>query len=428
MKQIHFDQLQETVYHHKCDNGLQLFILPKTGFNKTYAIFTTNYGSIDNHFKPLNQNDWLKVPDGIAHFLEHKMFEMPDGSDAFQAFGNQGASSNAFTSFTRTAYLFSSTSNIDKNLETLIDFVQTPFFKKESVEKEKGIIGQEIRMYNDTPDWRVYFGLISNMYHHHPIQIDIAGTIESISHITDDLLYDCYRTFYHPSNMMLFVVGPVNPDEVMDLVVKNQAGKDYTNQQPIERKYPEEPESVAKKSSVIKMGVQTPKSLIGFKERRVHRTGKEFMEHELSVQLLLELMFGKGTENYKSLVEDGLIDETFSFEYTEEYEFGFSAIGGNTEDPEKLQNRLKQIIEEYKSGRLDSEAVERARKKRIGGMLRAFNSPEFIANQFTRYYFNETNLFDLIPVLESLTTETLTKTLHEHFSDEALSTCAVVKK
>ncbi|MBM7644407.1 putative Zn-dependent peptidase [Scopulibacillus daqui] len=428
MKQIYFDQLQETVYHHKCDNGLELFILPKKGFNKTYAIFTTNYGSIDNHFKPLNQKDWLKVPDGIAHFLEHKMFEMPDGSDAFQAFGNQGASSNAFTSFTRTAYLFSSTSNVEKNIETLIDFVQTPSFKKESVEKEKGIIGQEIRMYNDTPDWRVYFGLIGNMYHHHPIQIDIAGTIESISHITADLLYDCYRTFYHPSNMMLFIVGPENPDKIMELVVKNQADKSYTDQQPIERKYPKEPEGVSEKSSVIKMGVQTPKSLIGFKERRVHRSGKEFMEHELSVQLLLELMFGKGTENYKSLIEDGLIDETFSFEYTEEYEFGFSAIGGNTEEPERLQNRLKQIIDEYKSGRLDEEAVERARKKRIGGLLRAFNSPEFIANQFTRYYFNKTNLFDLIPVLESLTTESLHKTLHEHFSDEAMTMCAVVKK
>lgn len=428
MKVQQFDQLQEKVYHHRLDNGLQLYILPKNGFNKTFATFTTNYGGIDNHFKPLGQKDWLKVPDGIAHFLEHKVFEKPDGTDVFQDFSKQGASTNAFTSFNRTAYLFSSTSQVKKSLETLIDFVQTPAFTDESVEKEKGIIGQEIRMYSDNPDWRVYYGLIENMYHDHPIKIDIAGTVESISHITKELLLDCYHTFYHPSNMLLFVIGPVDPEDIVSLVENNQAGKNYKDQQPIERKYPEEPKSVAKKESTLKMGVQTPKCLIGYKEFQTHRSGDKLMTHELSVQLLLELMFGKGTENYKALIDEGLIDESFSFEYTEEYEFGFSAIGGNTEDPKQLVSRLKQIISDYKKGQLDVEAVERARRKRIGGMLRALNSPEFIANQFTRYQFGEMDLFNLIPALESLTVDTLVTTLQEHFNDEAMTTSAVVKK
>ncbi|MDP4170520.1 MAG: pitrilysin family protein, partial [Bacillota bacterium] len=201
MESLMFEQLQEELYFEKMSNGLHVYILPKKGFNKTYATFTTKYGSVDNTFVPLGKEEFVKVPDGIAHFLEHKLFEKEDG-DVFQQFSRQGASANAFTSFTRTAYLFSSTSSVEKNLETLIDFVQDPYFTEKTVEKEKGIIGQEITMYDDNPDWRLYFGLIQNLYKNHPVKIDIAGTIESISHITKDWLYECYHTFYHPSNML----------------------------------------------------------------------------------------------------------------------------------------------------------------------------------------------------------------------------------
>src|SRR6476620_4505251 len=198
MEKIEFNQIQEEIYHEKLENGLEVFILPKKGFNKTYATFTTKYGSIDNHFMPLEKSAFLKVPDGIAHFLEHKLFEKEDG-DVFQQFSKQGASANAFTSFTRTAYLFSCTSNVEQNLNTLLHFVQEHYFSEKTVEKEKGIIGQEIQMYQDNPDWRLYFGLIDSLFVKHPIKIDIAGTIESISKITKDLLYECYETFYHPS-------------------------------------------------------------------------------------------------------------------------------------------------------------------------------------------------------------------------------------
>ncbi|MFN3367779.1 MAG: EF-P 5-aminopentanol modification-associated protein YfmH, partial [Exiguobacterium mexicanum] len=200
MHKVEFEQLDETLYHEKLENGLEVFILPKKGFSKTFATFTTKYGSIDNHFVPRGEKDAIKVPDGIAHFLEHKMFEKEEG-DIFQQFSKQGASANAYTSFTRTAYLFSATGQINENIETLLDFVQEPYFTEQTVEKEKGIIAQEITMYDDQPDWRLYFGIIENMYKNHPVKIDIAGTVDSIQDITAEHLYTCYNTFYHPSNM-----------------------------------------------------------------------------------------------------------------------------------------------------------------------------------------------------------------------------------
>ncbi|GGE46045.1 putative zinc protease YmfH [Pullulanibacillus camelliae] len=428
METKRFEQLQETVYHKQLNNGLNIYVLPKEGFNKTFATFTTKYGAIDNQFKPFNQEEWLKVPDGIAHFLEHKMFEQPDGVDVFQTFGTQGAMANAFTSFTATAYLFSSTSNVEKNLETLVDFVQEPAFTDENVEKEKGIIGQEIRMYDDNPDWRLYFGLIENMYQNHPVKIDIAGTVESIAKITKEHLYECYRTFYHPSNMVLFVVGPVDPEAIITLIEKNQAGKGFTHKQAIERQYPEEPVSVAHKERSLPMPVKTPKCLVGYKEKTVHRQGDEMLRHELSVQLLLELLFGKGTENYKTLIDEGLIDDSFSFEYTEEYEFAFSAFGGNTEDPDRLAARLQAMVEEAKSQPIDEQTVERARKKRIGSFLKALNSPEFIATQFTRYQFNQMDLFSILSTLETLTLTELQTVLNEHFDHDCFTQFKVVAK
>lgn len=428
MKKQQFEQLQESIYYQKLDNGLDVYVLPKEGFNKTYSTFTTKYGSIDNHFAPLASEQLVKVPDGIAHFLEHKMFEKPDGTDVFQDFSRQGASTNAFTSYTRTAYLFSSTSHVDENLTTLIDFVQTAAFTEKSVEKEKGIIGQEIRMYNDNPDWRVYSGVIENMYDHHPIKIDIAGTIESISHITKELLLECYTTFYHPSNMLLFIVGPVEPEHIFELVEKTQKAKDYQDMPPIKREYPEEPKEVAQQKSILKMAVETPKVLIGFKDQHPGRKGEEMLKHEQSVKLLLELMFGQSAEFYETLFNEGLIDESFSYEYTEEQSFGFSIIGGNTEDPDKLSQRLREMIYEYKEKLVDSASFERVRKKKIGNFLRALNSPEFIANQFTRYRFNEMDLFNTVPILEALTVDDLNQTLKEHFVDSAFTECQVVKK
>lgn len=427
MEKIYFDQLQETLYHETLDNGLKVYLLPKKDFNKTYATFTTNYGSIDNTFKPLKENAEIRVPDGIAHFLEHKLFEKEDG-DVFQQFSKQGASANAFTSFTRTAYLFSSTTNVETNIITLLDMVQEPYFTEKTVEKEKGIIGQEIRMYEDNPDWRVYFGTIAGMYDQHPVKIDIAGTVESIAEITKDMLYTCYETFYHPNNMLFFVVGPIDPNEMLQLIKDNQAKKEFQDVEQVKRVPVQEPEAVNKKENVIPMNVQTPKCMIGFKETNPQRFGEERLKYELSVNILLDLIFGQSTKNYEEMYKEGLIDQTFSYDYTEEYGFGFSLIGGDTKDPDKMTEKILSYIKQYKESPLEEVALERIRKKKIGSFLRALNSPEYIANQFTRYQFGEMNLFDVVPTYEKITKADLEQVLNQHFNENNYSVCKVVPK
>ncbi|NOG27462.1 EF-P 5-aminopentanol modification-associated protein YfmH [Lysinibacillus fusiformis] len=409
MKTIEFKQLDETLYYEKLENGLDVYILPKKGFSKTFVTFTTKYGSIDRTFVPIGQTESITVPDGIAHFLEHKMFEKEDG-DVFQKFSEYGASANAFTSFTRTAYLFSSTDNIYKSTETLLNFVQEPYFTEATVNKEKGIIGQEITMYDDQPDWRLYFGTIENMYHHHPVKIDIAGTIESIDGITADHLYTCYNTFYHPSNMLLFVIGAVDPEEMMTYIRDNQGKKEFSEPVSIQRFFDEEPTEVAINERTLNMDVQKPKVYVGLKAKETNLSGREMLKHELSVQIALELIFGRTSNFYERVYEEGLIDETYAFDFTLENGFGFAMIGSDSSEPDKLTSVIKEELAKFEgNSHFEGADLERIKRKKIGFFLRALNSIEFIANQFTRYSFNDMNLFDVVPVLEELTVDDLYK-------------------
>ncbi|MEL3960588.1 pitrilysin family protein [Lysinibacillus endophyticus] len=403
MKAIEFNQLDETLYYKKLSNGLDVYILPKKGFSKTFVTFTTKYGSIDRTFVPIGENESITVPDGIAHFLEHKMFEKEDG-DVFQQFSEAGASANAFTSFTRTAYLFSATDNIYKSTETLLNFVQEPYFTEETVNKEKGIIGQEITMYDDQPDWRLYFGAIENMYHTHPVKIDIAGTIESIDKITAEHLYTCYNTFYHPSNMLLFVVGAIDPTEMMAFIEDNQNKKEFPEPTPIERHFEDEPLDVAVKERELKMDVQKPKVYVGLKAKETDLSGEEMLKHELSVQIALECLFGRASDFYTEVYENSLIDESFAYDFSLEKGYGFALIGSDSTSPDELAQRIKVEINNAEQ-LLSSEAIERVKRKKIGYFLRALNSMEFIANQFTRYKFNDMNLFDAVPVIETISEE-----------------------
>ncbi|WP_431029532.1 EF-P 5-aminopentanol modification-associated protein YfmH [Lysinibacillus sp. LZ02] len=403
MQKIEFNQLDETLYYKQLDNGLDVYILPKKGFSKTYVTFTTNYGSIDRTFIPIGESEPITVPDGIAHFLEHKMFEKEEG-DVFQKFSEVGAQANAFTSFTRTAYLFSATDHIYKSTETLLDFVQSPYFTEATVEKEKGIIGQEITMYDDLPDWRLYFGAIENMYQHHPVKIDIAGTIESIDKITADHLYTCYNTFYHPSNMLLFVVGGVDPVEMMSLIEENQRKKEFPEPPTLESLFDEEPTAVAVKDREIFMAVQKPKVYVGLKAKTVDLVGNGMLKHELAVMIALECLFGRASSFYMDIYEQGIIDESYAYDFSLEKGFGFALIGSDTNNAEKLIQAIKNRLKEAEDRSLfTTEDVERIKRKRIGYFLRALNSLEFIANQFTRYKFNEMNLFDVVPTIEQLT-------------------------
>ncbi|MGN7760328.1 EF-P 5-aminopentanol modification-associated protein YfmH [Paenibacillus sp. 22594] len=424
MEKIHYEKLQETLYHEVMDNGLQVYVLPKPAFLKTYATFATKYGSVDNHFKVAGGEE-TTVPDGIAHFLEHKMFEEPEG-DIFATFASNGASANAFTSFDQTVYLFSATENIETNLCTLVDFVQHPYFTDENVEKEKGIIGQEINMYADNPDWRVYFGLIEAMYAKHPVHIDIAGTIESIGTITKETLYTCYNSFYHPSNMLLFVVGGVDPEKVFELIRTNQSSKDYGKQGEIERIFEEEPAQVATKVKESKLAVSMPKVMFGFKEKVGGLTGEEAVRRDLTTKLMLDLLLGSSTGLYQKLYDEELISDSFGHEFNSSPQYAFSAIGGDTKDPDLLLQRIKDEINQVLESGFAEKDFERARKKKIGGYLRMLNSPESIAHEFTRYQFRGGDLFEVLPLYESISLEEVNARLRSHVDWEQLAVSLVV--
>ncbi|MCV4232086.1 insulinase family protein [Virgibacillus sp. LDC1] len=424
MESIHYDNLQETLYYEVMDNGLHVYVLPKPGFQKTYATFATKYGSVDNHFKVEGESE-TRVPDGIAHFLEHKMFEEPEG-DIFAKFASNGASANAFTSFDQTVYLFSATENIHENLETLINFVQNPYFTDQNVEKEKGIIGQEINMYQDNPDWRVYFGLIEAMYKVHPVHIDIAGTVESIGTITKEDLYTCYNAFYHPSNMLLFVVGGVDPEETMNLIRSNQAGKSYEKQGSIERLFDPEPQGVEEKRRESRLAVSLPKCLFGFKEKLVGLTAEEQLRRDLTTKLMMDLLFGSSTELYQQLYDEDLISDSFGHEYNSSPQYAFSAVGGDTKDPDQLLARIRTEVDKLKGTGFQASDFERARKKKMGGYLRMLNSPENIAHEFTRYQFRGADFFKVLPVYESITLEDVNRRLQEHVDWEQLAVSIVV--
>lgn len=424
MEAIRYDSLQETLYRETLDNGLQVYVLPKPGFQKIYATFSTKYGSIDNHFKVAGQEE-IEVPDGIAHFLEHKMFEEPEG-DIFAKFASQGASANAFTSFDQTVYLFSATEKIKENLETLINFVQNPYFTDQNVDKEKGIIGQEIGMYRDNPDWRVYFGLIEAMYAVHPVRIDIAGTVESISTITKETLYTCYNAFYHPSNMLLFIVGGVDAEQVFAWVRENQEKKNYQPQGDIERIFQHEPKGVHEKHRTSKLPVSLPKCLFGFKETQVGYEGAERLRRDLATKLALDLLLGASSKLYQKLYDEELISDSFSHEYNSNPRYAFSAIGGDTKDPERLLEVITEEIKAVVQSGFREEDFERTRKKKIGGFLRMLNSPENIAHEFTRYRFRGGDMFEVLPIYESLTLEEVNTRLREHIDWEQLAVSMVV--
>lgn len=301
------------------------------------------------------------------------MFEEPEG-DIFATFASNGASANAFTSFDQTVYLFSATENIETNLSTLVDFVQRPYFTDENVEKEKGIIGQEINMYADNPDWRVYFGLIEAMYSKHPVRIDIAGTVESISTITKETLYTCYNAFYHPSNMLLFVVGGVDPEKVFSLIRANQKEKTYGKQGEIKRIFEDEPEQVATKRLESKLAVSMPKIMFGFKEKVEDLTGEASLKRDLITKLMLDLLVGSSTALYQKLYDEELISDSFGHEFNSSPQYAFSAMGGDTKDPDLLLKRIKEEVDLILKSGFAEKDFERARKKKIGGYLRMLNS------------------------------------------------------
>ncbi|HBF7868232.1 TPA: insulinase family protein [Clostridioides difficile] len=418
MEKIVNDVLKEEVYYEKLQNGLDVYFMPKRGFMKKYAILATNYGSNDLEFVPIGEDKKIRVNEGIAHFLEHKMFEQPDGGDAFDKFSKLGVNANAFTNFTMTAYLFSATENFYESLEHLIDYVQTPYFTDENVEKEKGIIAQEIKMYNDDPDWNVYFNCLKAMYVNYPARIDIAGTVDSIYKITKEELYKCYNTFYNPGNMALFVVGDLDVEKVIDVTKKSNNYKVDKLSKSIERFYPEEPEGVKEKEVIEKFPISMPMFNIGFKDSNVGLKGKELLRKEIVTDILVGMLFKKGSKLYEDLYMQGLINENFGAGFSSQVDYAFSIIAGDSKEPKKVKEIILDYIEKSKKEGLSKEEFERTKKKKIGSFIKCFDSINFIGNSFISYVFKDINLLDYLDIIKDITFEEVEERLKEHFKEE----------
>ncbi|MDQ8289869.1 pitrilysin family protein [Enterococcus faecium] len=421
MNKTEYEQINETLYHEVLPNGLTVYLLPKNDYHKTYGLFSTNYGSIDNEFIPYGEKEKVKVPDGIAHFLEHKLFEKEDG-DVFQLFGKQGASANAFTSFTKTSYLFSTTDQVEKNLTTLIDFVQAPYFTEETVNKEKGIIGQEIQMYEDDPNWRMFFGILNNLYPTHPLHIDIAGTVESIDKITAQDLYTCYRTFYQPSNMVLFVVGKMEPEKLMKLIRETQEAKNFPPKQEIVRYFPENTKEIIKQSA-LEAAITRDKFVLGIKGLdTLPQEGTELLRYKTAINLLFQMILGNTSRNYLAMYNQGIIDDSFGFEFSLDREFHFADFSGDTDEPEKAAEKVKEIILGFADDPEVSETnLDLLKKKMLGQYFQSLNSIEYIANQFTQSLFGDRTLFDLPEIIDSIQMKDVLAAGEAFISEEAFS-------
>lgn len=387
-KVIEDKRLNEKVLYTRHKSGLDIYIAPKKGYSSQYAIFGTKYGSIDNTF--MVDGEKLTVPHGIAHYLEHKLFESEDG-DAFSRFAKTGASANAYTSFDRTCYLFSSTSKFLESLEILLDFVQHPYFTEKTVQKEQGIIGQEIKMYDDAPDWRVLFNLLGALYHTHPVKIDIAGTVETISHITPELLYKCYNTFYNLSNMVLCVAGDVDTDEIIktaDKVLKP------AKEQTVSSLFENEPKNIVKSRVEQKLSVSIPLFDIGFKDEPSE--GHEGAVREALTEILLEAVFGDSSPLYRRLYDKGLINSDFSTEYFSGRSFASVIIGGTSHDPETVEKEVLREVENLKKLGLPKEAFESAKRAVYGRYTSLYDSVENVANSLAGCRFQNVKPFDTI--------------------------------
>ncbi|MDK7752189.1 M16 family metallopeptidase [Staphylococcus ureilyticus] len=410
MQSTYYKQIDENVFEAELNNGLKLFVIPKTGFQKTFVTYTTQFGSLDRKFKPHGSEDFVTVPDGVAHFLEHKLFENEE-EDLFTAFAEDNAQVNAFTSFDRTSYLFSATDNIESNIKRLLTMVETPYFTEASVDKEKGIIAEEIKMYQEQPGYKLMFNTLRAMYESHPIRVDIAGSVESIYEITKEDLYLCYETFYHPSNMVLFVVGDVDVDHIYNVVADHENQRDKTNQPRIVRDSLKEQDSVKEKVVTEKMKLQSPRIMLGFKNMPLTDVPDRLLvKKDLEMTLFFELLFGEETDFYQMLLNEELIDETFGYQFVLEPTYSFSMITSATQQPDKLKKLLLDELEAKQGNLTDTEAFNLLKKQFIGEFISGLNSPEYIANQYTKLYFEGVSLFDLLDIVESITLESVNET------------------
>lgn len=403
--------------HHK--SGLTIYIYPKEGFKSTYALFGAKYGSINTTFKKDNGEE-ITVPDGIAHYLEHKLFESEDG-DAFVKYAKTGASANAYTSFDKTCYLFSCADNFDESLKILLEFVQDPYFTDETVRKEQGIIGQEIRMYDDDPNWRVSFNLLGALYHNHPVKIDIAGTVETIAEITPQKLYDCYNGFYNLHNMALVIVGGnAQPSKILPLAdkyLKDSPEKDVNST------FPQEPAEVVTDYVEQKFPVSVPMFHVGFKEdvKKERLTDKEMAESEI----LLFAIASASSELYKELEEKGLINNSFEYEHFEGPFYSSVLFGGESKNPREAAKVIRNYIDNLRQTGISKEDFEIAQKAVYGESISSLNRNESVASIIMDSDFSDREIFNYINCVKNTTYDDVNKRLLKQL-DSSKSALSVI--
>lgn len=397
-----------SVIHHPC--GLTLLLCPMDGYSTAYALFAAKVGSVDTTFKTQQDSDFVTVPPGIAHFLEHKMFECEDG-DAFAKYAKTGASANAFTSFDRTAYLFSCSDNFKESLEILLDFVSKPYFTPETVAKEQGIIGQEIRMYDDSPDWRAMVGLLEALYQKNPVRLDIAGTVESIAQIDADLLYRCHRTFYNLHNMVLAVAGNFQPQTVLELVERILPKAEEIQ---IQRQSVEEPREVNTSLVRRSLSVSIPQFQIGFKG--LPGDERQNLLHQVQNEVLMEMVCGESSPLYRRMYDSGLINSAFDYEVLGGRDYLACLYGGESRDPEEVYRQLKAEIQRLRREGLDGAAFARCRKAAYGRYIGMYSRVEAVASLMVLSHFSGLgNMYHILEQLRNLTLEDLQKRLEEDF-------------
>ena len=400
-------------------SGLVIYVYPKEGYKSAYAIFGTKYGSINTCFS-VDSGSKITVPDGIAHYLEHKLFESEEG-DAFVRYAETGANANAYTSFEKTCYLFSCTEKFDKSLEILLDFVQHPYFTPQTVAKEQGIIGQEIKMYDDAPDWRVMVNMLEGMYKNHPVKIDIAGTVESIAQITAEKLYEVYNVFYNLNNMALCVSGNVTVEQVLKTADKMLKPCKKTE---IKNYFEDEPYEVNTPFVEQTFPVSMPIFNLVFKEK----AEKQLDEKALAcTDILLSMLASNTSTLYRSLMDSNLINSSFYYELFDGPGYCSVIFGGASRARKQAAEMIKQYISKVKSEGLDKDDFEIAKKAVYGDAVSSLNSVSSISNAIIDYHFNGNELFAYIDAVSKASFEDVIYRLSEML-DVCNCTLSVVKQ
>ena len=411
MKHLYYNRIGESVYRETLPNGLQVYVVPRSGFARKYAFFATRYGGMDTRFSL--DGKWLDTPAGIAHYLEHKMFDTKEGN-ALQELAKNGAEPNAFTSNAMTGYYFDSTDHFEENLKILLSFVSIPYFTEESVAKEQGIIAQEIRMIEDNPDWQIYTRMMQCLYAVSPVRTSIAGTVESISHITADTLYQCHKAFYTPANMVLTVVGDVDPRRAVEIAARILPGESGGV---IPRDYGVEPMEVAEKESSIRMEVSSPQFLIGFKCDPA-QDGEDFMRTSLIGDMACDILLGDSSPLYLRLYDEGLINTSFGGAYEMLPGAAYLYAGGDSKESRRVAEEIcKESARLVKEG-IDEDFYRRVRRAAFGSNLRGLNSFENTAVSLTEGYFHGYDPLRFPQVFDSITKADIADFLRQNITPE----------